>query len=504
MDDADFLARSVRDRPHAVALAGGGGRWTFRELAAAADAVAGGMELPPRVPAALVLPPSPEAIIALHGVLRAGALAAPLHPRLTGRELAEAVATLRPPVVLTTPELAGRVTVAVATAGGPEPGVSVSKLPGTFPGLVALAPRWKEPPPVPGVEGAAAVLWTSGTTRRPRGIVLTASALRHSAEASRERLELHAEDRWYASLSVAHVGGVALVVRAALIGSGLVARGAFDTADLAHLAESGAVSHASLVPVMLRRLMDLRGELRGPRSLQCLLVGGGPAPRALVERALELGYPVALTYGLTEATSQVATAPPDLVALKPGTVGPPLPGVEVRIDEGGEILVRGPTLAGCALGSGGAARGALPVDAEGWLHTGDLGAMDGDGHLRVTGRRSQRIVSGGVTVDPGEVEAVLESHPAVREAAVVGVADSEWGERVVAAVVLRTGSAGVLGEVDAFCRERLTSAKVPRRLVVLPALLRNPNGKIDRRATRALLEQGELVPSRAELPPEKA
>jgi O-succinylbenzoic acid--CoA ligase len=280
------------------------------------------------------------------------------------------------------------------------------------------------------------------------------------------------------------VGGLALVVRAVLLGSCLVARERVDPAELADLLDRGEVTHASLVPVMLRRLLAARSD-GPPRPGGCLLVGGAHAPPELVERAVEAGLPVALTYGLSEASSQVATAPPGLVRRKPGTVGHPLPGVELRLGPGGEIRVRGPTVSPGYLTPGPEGAPVLePVAGpDGWLSTGDLGAVDEEGHLRVRGRRSARIVSGGVTVDPGEVERVLREHPRVAEAAVVGLPDETWGERV-AALVVPTGPLEE-GELDRWARARLSPGWIPRRYRFREALPRNATGKVDREAVRA-------------------
>ena len=341
----------------------------------------------------------------------------------------------------------------------------------------------------PLTSGAAAVLWTSGTSGRPRGVVLSAHALRSNADASRRRLGLVENDCWLASLSTAHVGGLALVVRALLLGSRLAAPGRLSHEDMLPwlTGDRGAppVTHVSLVPTQLLRLLEAWGSGPPPDTLRCVLVGGAHAPRALVEEATARGWPVALTYGMTEMTSQVATAPPAEVRGDPTSVGRPLHGTELRITSDGEILVRGPTRALGYLGS------ADPItDDEGWYHTGDLGSVDARGHVRITGRRSDRIVSGGVTVDAVEVESVLGGHPAIREACVVGLPDAEWGERVAAAVVWETAEPGPRPEPDAlraWCRERLSAAKVPRRWVVLDALPRNANGKVDRTGVRSAL-----------------
>ncbi len=201
-----------------------------------------------------------------------------------------------------------------------------------------------------------------------------------------------------------------------------------------------------------------------------------------MERALEAGWPLALTYGATEMSSQIATAPPALTRSKPGTVGPPLQGVEVRLDGAGELWTRGPTRALAYVGRG---AGEL-ADGDGWYRTGDLGRLDGDGHLWVTGRRMDRIVTGGVTVDAVEVEEALRAHPTVIDACVVGVPDPEWGERVGAWVEPVEGELE-LEELDRHLRQLLTGAKLPRLWHVAPAMPRNANGKVDRVAVRRTL-----------------
>ena len=199
------------------------------------------------------------------------------------------------------------------------------------------------------------------------------------------------------------------------------------------------------------------------------------------QNAIEQGYPIALTYGLTEACSQVATAPPDLVAEKPGTVGPPIDGLELRIRESGEICVRGGTV------SPGAA------DEEGWLATGDLGRLDGDGHLWILGRISDRIVTGGATVDPRSVEVVLEGLPGVFRAAVVGLPGDVWGETVAALIVPDPGTEADPGALIAQARNRLSTAELPRRVEFADTLPLNANGKIDRDAVRGALRASRTL-----------
>lgn len=450
----DFLAQAVAARPRAVALDDGREAWTFADLGEQAGRWARRLReagaTPGRV-VALHAEPGRELVAALHGAFRTGALVAPLHPDLAAPERAAALDALEPVVVVD----AGR---EAADLPAPDRRVHVG------------AP-----------DDPVAVLWTSGTSGRPRGVLLTAAGLRTSAEASRRRLGLGADDVWYASLSPAHVGGLALLVRAAVVGCGLAVGGRFSAQHLSALVDRGRVTHASLVPTMLLRLLEARDDTPPPPTLRCLLVGGARAPRELVDRALAAGFPLALTYGLTEATSQVATASPAEVRRDPTSVGRPLPGVEVRIDDAGQVHVRGPTV------SPGLLDGTRLTDAEGWLATGDLGALDGDGSLRIAGRRADRIVSGGATVDAHEVEAVLRAHPAVVDACVVGLPDDTWGEVVAAAVVVAPGGPD-RALLDRWTGDRLSPAKRPRRIRLVDALPRNPNGKVDRAAVRRLVQ----------------
>jgi O-succinylbenzoic acid--CoA ligase len=484
---ADFLRSAARDHAHRLAVDDGAAETSYRSLDALVDAAARILAdvVPVGRRVALVMDSGASLITAIHAVPRAGGSVAPLSPRLTAYELARALHALEPAALVSDRRHADLARAALGEAGLHIPSIDSGELVARdgVSGTAEADTGGERGLRRGGPHGEWAALWTSGTGGRPRGVSLTAENLAASARASRDRLGLGAGDRWYLGLSCAHVGGLAMVVRAALLGSALVVRGAFDAVAFNELVDEGRVTHASLVPTMLQRVLDARGDRPVPRSLRCVLVGGARTPRAVVDRALDAGVPVALTYGLTEASSQVATAPPSLVCAKPETSGAPLPGVEVRVDGAGEVLVRGPTVAAAYVGT------SEPItDDSGWLHTGDLGELDGDGHLRVTGRRSDRIVTGGVNVDPAEVEDILRSHPGIDDVSVVGLPDSEWGEVVAAAAVRMPGAYPDPAELETLARERLTSAKVPRRIVFVDDLPRNPNGKVDREALRAAFE----------------
>ncbi len=469
----DLLATTARARPDALALDDGARSWSYRELDQRVGAVAErlrALDVAGQV-VALASETTGAGAVAAHAVLRAGAVLAPVNPRLTADELRPALDVLCPRLVLAAPEAWDRVLRADVR---PVPLDALEGDDSDAPSRRAFPHAgW---PTLPA--RARVILWTSGTGGRPRGVALTEANLAASIQGASARLALDATDRWLASLGLAHVGGLVLVLRAAATGALLVARGRFLADEAAALIEGGAVSHASLVPTMLKQLLDLIGDHPVP-ALRCLLVGGAVCPRPLLDAALDARLPLALTYGMTESTSQAATAEPELIRRKPGTVGTPLEGVELKVDETGEVYLRGPTVAAGYVGS------ELPLlDAAGWLPTGDLGELDEDGHLWITGRRSDRIVTGGVNVDPIEIEDVLRLHAGVSEAVVVGVPDERWGEVVAAAVVRSVGAYPDPGELEELTRTRLTTAKVPRRWLFLTELPRNASGKVDRDAVR--------------------
>jgi O-succinylbenzoic acid--CoA ligase len=439
---------------------------------------------------------------------RAGLPLAPRHRRRAPGEQVAAVEALDPGAILHDPSTAD---VARAVAAG-RPVLDVARLVGEAaarPGTAgaATAPSASDPEiqraldtahdaarfvgvPPPGTRirtaalGArddAFLLWTSGTKGESRAVRIAHAHLMAVAGGSALRLDLAADDRWLAVLDPAHVGGLALLVRAAVVGFRLVTRERFDPAEMAGLLDAGAITSASLVPTMLHRLLRERGDRLAPAHARCLLVGGDAVPRALLERALDLRYPLALTYGLTEASSQVCTAPPALVREKPGTVGWPLKGVELHVREStGEILVRGDTVAAGYVGVDGGL-----TDRDGWLATGDVGHVDADGHLWVMGRLSDRIVTGGVNVDPAEVAARLALDSAVEEVVVVGLPDEEWGQ-VVAAVFVPRGMAPDVEALKARWHAALSGPMKPRVVRAVDEIPRNANGKVDREAVRAL------------------
>jgi len=297
---------------------------------------------------------------------------------------------------------------------------------------------------------------TSGTTSAPKPVALTAANVYVNAAGSALALGLDPDERWLCPLPLSHVGGLMVLLRSVIYATTALLT-PFDAERVVARLHAGDATLVSLVPTMLGRLLE--AGLRTPPRLRAVLLGGGPAAPALLERAAAAGVPVAQTYGLTEACSQVTVSAPG----DPATAGWPLPGVEVALDRYGEILVAGPTVAG-----------------GGVLRTGDLGRLDARGRLTVTGRKADTIVTGGENVAPAEVEGVLLAHPDVLDAAVVGRPDPEWGEELTALVVARAGRAVDGAALRAFCRERLAAFKVPKRVEAREALPRTASGKLVR------------------------
>ncbi|MEO8392380.1 MAG: o-succinylbenzoate--CoA ligase [Chloroflexota bacterium] len=323
------------------------------------------------------------------------------------------------------------------------------------------------------------IVFTSGTTGKPKGVQITFGNLYHSALASAERLGASPDDRWLCPLPFYHVGGLSIIFRSALYGSSIVLPDTTSTEAIVKGLHDSQATMVSLVPTQLYRMLEAGFDL--PPSLRLILLGGAAATPELVARCIAKNLPIALTYGLTECASQVATATPDQVRAKPGTVGKPLDGTTVRIvdaegydlpvGEYGEIIVSGATVMKGYLGQ-------PPTNGE--FHTGDIGYLDADGDLWIVQRRSDLIVSGGENVYPVEVEAVLRQHPAVEDACVVGLPDAEWGQRVAAMVALRKGQTLSEAALIAFSRERLAGYKQPRKIVFVDELPTTASGKVQR------------------------
>jgi o-succinylbenzoate---CoA ligase len=299
--------------------------------------------------------------------------------------------------------------------------------------------------------GDALVVATSGTTGHPKGVVLTHEAVRASALATSRRLEVDpAVDHWLACLPLAHIGGLAVVLRALVTATPLTVHPGFDPVAVMAAATSGGATLTSLV----YRALDQIDPSRFRRIL-----AGGSAPTG------ERPPNVWATYGMTETGSGIVYE------------RHALPGVELRVDADDQLWVRGPMLLRCYR------NGVDPKDPDGWFPTGDLGAIGDDGHLRVFGRAAEVVVTGGEKVWPEPVERRLRAHPGVADAAIVGRPDPDWGQRVVAFVVAADPARPpTLDELRDWVRAELPTWCAPKELGVVPDLPRTGSGKVQRRA----------------------
>ena len=310
-----------------------------------------------------------------------------------------------------------------------------------------------------GVEaGDALVIATSGSTGAPKGVVLTHASVEASARATSEHLGITHSDRWLACLPLAHVGGLSVITRSIITGTDLVVHDAFDATAVEQAARDGATA-VSLVATALRRV--------DPTLFRVIVLGGARPPSDRPSNAVA-------TYGMTETGSGVVYD------------GRPLKGVEVAIEPDGEVLLRCPMLLR------GYRDGSSPLDREGWLHTDDLGSWLPDGRLHIDGRRGDLIITGGENVWPDAVEAVLQAHPGVREVAVAGVPDLEWGHRVVAWVVA-ADPAPTLADLRSFTAGHLPAFCAPKQLHLVHSLPRSTLGKVQRHVLVGSREVGTVT-----------
>ena len=399
---------------------------------------------------AVAIPNRWELVVAVLGGLKAGATVAPLDPLLKADERAEIVADLAPAIILED------------------------------------APAERDTWTLPEPRGPALVLYTSGSTGRPKGAILShaavASALRSWAEPV---MALTPADVVLAALPLSHSYGLNGALLAPLLAGAAVRLVERFTADgVADLLSRGAATVFPGVATMFRRLLDLAGFGGGP-ALRLALSGAAPCPWALAhEWHVRTGVRILRGYGMTELFRPISYLAADAIDL-PDAIGRAVPGVELRIvdDAGrsvapgdvGELLIRSPAAMDAYLNAPDETRAVLDG---GWFHTGDLAVLAAGGWVCITGRKRERILRGGYSVFPPEVESVLLGHPEIAEAAVVGVPHPELGEEVAAFIALRPGARTSADDVVAYCRDRLAAFKYPRRVVIVPALPRSATGKV--------------------------
>lgn len=437
----NWLAQRAQSYPDRIALICDGSAMTYAELeqealSAARRLAAYGVRRDATV--AMNMGPGPGKVVLVHALMKLGAVLLPISPRLSPEERDRALRSCKVDVDLDQPDRLTRTEADLPLLGELD------------------------------LDRTHCRILTSGSTGEPRAIGLSYGNHLFSAMASAFNLGLDPEDRWLCTLPMGHISGLAILMRSVIYGTGMVLQDRFRPEAVARAIRSDGVTVISLVSTMLSRLLDEGVDLSPVRAV---LVGGGPVPPSLLERALSVGVPVLQTYGMTETCAQVTTLTPADAARKSGSAGRPLLTSHLRISDG-EILVQGPTVSTEAL------------DADGWFHTGDTGRIDEEGFLYVEGRLDEVIITGGENVHPVEVEDALIRHPAVMEAAVVARPDPDWQQAVTGVVVLRNGVTVGEKELREHCAGLLASHKVPKRIELVDSLPRTASGKIHRAALR--------------------
>lgn len=483
----DWLAKRASLTPERIGLETAGQRYTFAEMHREVESVTPLLrerDLRQGDRVALLLPNGAHFVWTVHAVARVGAVSVPLNLRLTSREMAAQIEDAEVSLLVYHSTWAERAAELAGSTGVQT--LCVDRETST------KAP----PPPTPfDMDRTHTIIFTSGTTGRPKGAMLTFGNHWWSAIGSLLNLGLDASDKWLACVPLFHVSGLSILMRSVIYGIPALVHERFDPVQVNEAIDREGVTIISVVSSMLARLLDGRGNRPYPPSLRCVLVGGGPVPLSLLERCRDLGVPVVQTYGLSETASQVVTLAPHDALRKLGSAGRPLFPVQLRIStegrdadagEAGEIVIRGPNVM-----AGYYKRPEETAQAlqDGWLHTGDIGYLDEEGFLYVLDRRSDLIISGGENVYPAEVESALTTHPAVAEAAVVGREDAEWGTVPVAFVTLQPGYTVTEAELTAHCRELLAGYKVPKEIRFVDELPRNAAGKLVRSKLREELRR---------------
>ena len=444
---------------------------------------------------AVLLYNCPEFVEVMFAISRIGAVFMPVNWRLAGEEVAYIAAHAGATVVVSELELAP-----LAEAVRPHlPGarfVSVGEAPAGWTPFASLRDAG-EPPPVEGVDGddLHRLMYTSGTTARPKGVMITYANLYWKNIAHLVEFGLTGADRGLACGPLYHVGALDLTTTTVLYAGGTVEiHRKFEAQPVLDALERHGISNVWLAPAMVNQLLAHPSlPSRDLSGVKLIIDGGEKMPLPLIERILRAFRNAwfADAYGLTETVSGDTFLDKRKSVAKIGSVGKPCLHIEVAIWDDqdrpvppgtlGEIVLRGPKV---FKGYWKDPEATAAAFRGGWFHTGDIGYLDPEGFLYIMDRKKDMIISGGENIASPEVERVLYEHPAVLEAAVVGRPDPRWGEVAVAFVVLREGLKAGPEELQEFCRARLAKFKVPRDVAFVEALPRNPSGKVLKRVLR--------------------
>ncbi|MCL1631357.1 o-succinylbenzoate--CoA ligase [Sporolactobacillus sp. CPB3-1] len=484
-----WLAQRAQLTPERMAIETKQERLTFRQLFARACCAASALRTAGVQPDDLVASlqsNTVDCVVTIHALMLIGAVMVPLNTRLSTEELSRQIRDCGRPLVITDQDNLSKAARASERGGSVVLRAEALTHSHTDQETVIKDIQLNRP---------CTVIFTSGTTGHPKGVVLTSGNHWWNANASLINLGLSADDQWLCCVPLFHVSGLSILMKSVIYGMPIYLMKKFDPERVNHLLLSGNISHISVVASMLRRMLDVLGPKRYSNTLRCILLGGGPVPAAMLQYCLDRRMPIYQTYGMSETASQAVTLPPEYMREKAGSAGKPLFPIQIRIDkdgqaaapgEPGEILIKGPTVFSHYLNNKEATEEAFD---DYWFHSGDIGRIDEDGFLFVLDRRKDLIISGGENVYPAEIESVLSGCKGIRRAGVIGIPSPEWGRVPIAFVSLNEGAHFSESELIAACNAQLAGYKVPRRIFVLNELPENAAHKLLRRKLHAIYEK---------------
>lgn len=474
--------------PHRTALVFSGKRWTFAELAHEARKYAGKLQFAGAADGmrvAILANNKPVTVFIIHALQQLGIEAVFLNHKLTKEEL---IFQLRD-------SDSGMLIYDASFSAAAE------EMKTDVPDLIAVSVNRLDEEQGEGFKPRkefalgqpCSIMYTSGTTGNPKGVIQTYGNHWYSAIGSALNLGLQEQDAWLCAVPIFHISGLSILMRSVIYGIPVYIMEQFSESEANRLLKSGEITIMSVVAAMLSRMLEDLGEASYHAGFRCMLLGGGPAPMALLNRCKEKGIPVFQTYGMTETASQVVTLAPEDSLRKLGSAGKPLFPVQIAIHredrpaaafEAGEISIKAPNI---TIGYLNRKEANEQSFKDGWFRTGDIGYLDEEGYLFILDRRSDLIISGGENVYPAEIENVLLSHPLVREAGVAGVEDPLWGKVPYAFIVPRKEVK--TEDLFDFCASRLAKYKVPKRIIIVEALPRSGSNKLLRRELPQLIPE---------------
>ena len=481
MISTDLLSEQARRTPDKTALiyVPTGKRYSYAEMDAASCAMAArwqelGLTKGDRV--CILSEPRPEYVQAFFAAGKSGVVVVPLNSRNTARELAEIVKDCAPAVLMYSERYAATVQ-AIRVSANIGPAVSWAE----FAGTERSSTCRPEASATVGAEDLCCLLYTSGTTGKPKGVMIPHRQVLANARNTVENWGLRPDDVAPVFTPLYHAGGLFVFLAPLFsIGGTIVLHDRFDASEVWTAIERERATLVFGVPTIFKMLMDAPEFAHvNLDAMRWMISGGAPLPQYIISAYQQRRVTFKQGYGLTEAGVNCFTMTEEESGRKVGSIGKPMRGTEARIvvdgqDEVGELLLRGDHV--CRGYWNNPEATAAAIDSEGWFHTGDLARCDADGFFYIAGRLKDMIISGGVNIYPAEIEAVLVQHPGVADAALVGVADEKWGEVGVAFVVARESvSEEELGE---FLSSKLARYKLPKQFVFLPELPRTPYGKV--------------------------